>query len=136
MLRLISHLDCNGEKILLDKHGDFYDGLISLFTFNKEIATFSSKPIPLRIEQRLCSAAQYPKMDDEKPVADMTTHLSPSCSECHEAIEGSLFQCFQCEGNYIICGPCVTSGKHPEHSISIRGTDSKVYFNHSFTILI
>ncbi len=75
-------------------------------------------------------------LDDKKSTAITTKHLSPNCSVCHEAIEGGLFQCFQCEGDYNMCGSCVTSGKHPDHNIIIRFTDSKVYFYHYFKVLV
>jgi len=116
--------------MLLEKLWDGYHGLIPLISrYRKTAFTRGSKPIPLQIEQRRLSAAQYQEMANKKPAADI--HLSPSCSECLRVINGSLFQCIQCEGKYYMCGSCVTCGKHPEHNIIVRATDSKVYFSDS-----
>ncbi len=46
-----------------------------------------SKPIPLRIEQRLFSVAESSKIYEEKSV-NATEHLSPRCcDECHGVVE-------------------------------------------------
>ncbi len=109
--------------MLLEKEDGGYAGLIRIITKNKKKDFI--EPIPLRIEQRRFSAAQCPKIDNEKP-ADSAKLFSLKCSVCNGPIEGNLFQCFQCEGDYNMCGFCVTSGKHSENIIIIRATDTKV----------
>ena len=120
------YLDDDGDKIMLDKRRQrTYYKLINIITWNKKTAFIrGSKPILLRIEQRRVLPPEGSKIDDKK----RAKHLSPipHCLECYADIDGNLFQCFQCEGDYIMCGSCLISGKHPEHHIIIRATDSKV----------
>jgi len=119
------YLDDDGDKILLDKKKEGCYKLIEIITCNKKKAFIrGSKPIPLRIEQRRYLAPECSIIDDEKRAKFLSP--IPRCRKCYTAIEGYLFQCFQCEVDYIMCGSCLISGKHPEHNIIIRATDSKV----------
>jgi len=123
----IFYLDVVGDKILLDKKKEGYYKLIQIITWNKKTAFIrGSKPNPLRIEQRRFLPAECSKIIDEKCAEYLSPVDLPFCWQCYADIEGVLFQCFQCEGDYIMCGSCLISGKHPEHNIIIRATDSKV----------